>query len=229
LSEQMTFVQPRVSTLGKLRTIAFFCAIFFETSGDDSSEALRDGGNSKSYSNLEVVDRTLEGTLVSRIPEVANVDDPDENADDGDDLGECVTKVVELTLQRRLLADLRADALVDVANRGLGAGVDDDGRARPVHNGRAGEKHVRLVLLHRAGVLHGLEILADGLALAGKDGLVDPEVGRCDGQEASVGRDLVADGDGDDITRHEILGVDAGDLTITEDLGLIRRVFFESL
>ena len=29
LSEQMTFVQPRVSTLGKLRTIAFFWAIFF--------------------------------------------------------------------------------------------------------------------------------------------------------------------------------------------------------
>ena len=29
LSEQMTLVQPRVSTLGKFLTIAFFCAIFF--------------------------------------------------------------------------------------------------------------------------------------------------------------------------------------------------------
>lgn len=29
LSEQMTFVLPRVSTLGRFRTIAFFCAIFF--------------------------------------------------------------------------------------------------------------------------------------------------------------------------------------------------------
>lgn len=48
--------------------------------------------------NLEVVNGALGPSPVRRIVEVANVDDPHENADARDDLGEEVPKVIDLLL-----------------------------------------------------------------------------------------------------------------------------------
>jgi hypothetical protein len=61
------------------------------------------------------------------VVEVGNVDKPNQNADDGDDLGQAVAKVVQLLLQRSGLGDLSGDALVNVANGRVRASQDDNG------------------------------------------------------------------------------------------------------
>lgn len=58
-----------------------------ETCRDDGSKTLRNSGDGERNSNLEVVHRTLKHAVVRGIPEVTDVNNPDENADDGDDFG----------------------------------------------------------------------------------------------------------------------------------------------
>lgn len=77
--------------------------------------------------DLEVVDGALGDTSVTRIIEVANVDDPNEDADDSDDLGEEVAEIVYLLLEGRLLRDLSGDRKVDIADGGSGSCGGDDG------------------------------------------------------------------------------------------------------
>lgn len=64
---------------------------------------------------------------MGRVPEVAEVDDPDEDADDGDDLGEGVPEVVEFAFEGSLFVDLGGDGYVDVAYGGALTGKNDDG------------------------------------------------------------------------------------------------------
>jgi hypothetical protein len=63
---------------------------------------------------------------VGRIPEVAEVDQPDEDTDNRDDLGEHISKVIQLAFKRRFFRDLGGDGLMDVANSSAGTRKDDD-------------------------------------------------------------------------------------------------------
>ena len=78
-----------------------------ETCSNHSSEALWDSGDCKCYSDFEVVDGTVEHTAVGWVPEVLEVDDPDEDTNDGDDFGKHVTKIVQLAFEGRLLVDVK--------------------------------------------------------------------------------------------------------------------------
>jgi len=102
LSEQMTLVLPRVSTLGRFRTMAFFWAIFLVPR---ARHAVMTAANPSGMA-ATVIHCALEGTVMCGIPEVPNVDEPHEDADDRNDLCEHVTEVVQLTLQGGLFADL---------------------------------------------------------------------------------------------------------------------------
>lgn len=64
--------------------------------------------------------------MMRGIPEIAEVDEPDKDADDGNDFGEHVTKVVQFLLERRLLFNLLRDRLMNVAYRSLGSSIDDN-------------------------------------------------------------------------------------------------------
>lgn len=74
--------------------------------------------------------------MVGRVPEMPDVDEPDEDADNGDDLREHITEVVKLAFEWRFLADLRADRLVNVTNRGAFSGEYDNCPGVSVDNGR---------------------------------------------------------------------------------------------
>lgn len=98
-----------------------------QASGDDSGQTLRDGSDGESDGDLEVVDGALHpGSTVSGVVEVSDVDCPDSDADEGDNLGQLLTELVELLLERGLdllgLAHLGTDA----ADGGVQAGADDD-------------------------------------------------------------------------------------------------------
>ena len=63
LSEQITEVQPRVSTDGRLRTMAFFLAMRrgaeCKTGRDNSWKTFWDGSDGQSNGDLEVINGTL--------------------------------------------------------------------------------------------------------------------------------------------------------------------------
>lgn len=98
-----------------------------QTGGDDGGKTLGDGGDGQGHGDLEVVDGAAEpGAAVHGVAEVADVDEPNRNADERDDFGELLTELVQLLLQRRLLL-LRARHLVtDLADLGGDAGADHD-------------------------------------------------------------------------------------------------------
>lgn len=176
---------------------------------------------------LQVVDGTLGERAVGGIVEVGNVDEPDEDTDNGNDLGEGVSKVVELLLERRRLRDLGGDVLVDIANCSVGTSQDNDSGGISSDNCGTREEHVDLVLLDSVVVLDGVSVLADTLALSSQDTLVDTEAIAVDRQDSAVGRNAIAHSYLDDVSGNQLVCLDALDLAITDDLGHIGRVLLK--
>jgi hypothetical protein len=85
--------------------------------------------------------------VVRGIPEVSEIDEPHEDADDRDDLGEHVSEVIKLAFQRSLFADLRRNGLVNVADGRVLTGKNNDSARVPIHNCCA---LVRMCLIKRA-------------------------------------------------------------------------------
>lgn len=74
--------------------------------------------------------------MVGWVPEVAEIDDPDENANDGDDLRKLISEVVQLPFQGGLFVDLRGDGLVDVTNSCALTGENNDSPCASVDDSR---------------------------------------------------------------------------------------------
>lgn len=82
-----------------------------------TSFTLRDGGNSQSDRNLEVVDSTADPrATVDRVVEVADVDGPDSNTDQGDNLGQLLAELVQFCLQGSLLLLSGGHLVTDLAD-----------------------------------------------------------------------------------------------------------------
>ena len=108
-----------------------------ETGSNDGGKTLGDGRNRQGNGNLEVIDGSLEDTVVRWIRKVANIDEPDENTDDRDDLCEHVAKVVEFTLEGCLFADLGGDGLMNATNGGPLTSMNDNGSRDTIHDSRS--------------------------------------------------------------------------------------------
>lgn len=129
---------------------------------------------------------------MSGVVEVADVDGPDGDADDGDYFGELLAELVELLLERGLDFLGLGHFCADLADGGVEAGADDDAASFAGRHVGAGEEDVLLVLVDGARVGHGVGVLDHGHGLAGQDGLVDAQRRGEDLDDAQVGRDLVA-------------------------------------
>ena len=198
-----------------------------QTCCNDDSQSFRNSGNTERDSDLKVVDSALGEAAMRGVVEVADVDEPDEDADGRDNLRELVAKVVQLLLERGGLRDLRCDALMDVSNRRVAARQNYQ-RGRMARNNRgAGEQHIDLILLDGALILDSPGILGHALALSGQDRLVDVEAVALDRQDPAVSGYPVANRDRDDISGNQLVGLDALDVAVAYDLGLVGRVFLE--
>lgn len=82
----------------------FFCSKS-ETCSNHSGKAFWDSGNSKRYGYFEVIDSAVKHATVDGIPEVLEVDEPNENTNGTDYFGKHVAKIIELALEGRLLVD----------------------------------------------------------------------------------------------------------------------------
>jgi hypothetical protein len=91
------------------------------------------------------------------------------------------------------------------------------------------EQHVGLVLLYGFGILDDAHRLVHTDTLSSQDRLVDPEACRGHGEQDTVGRDLVAYADLNNVTGYKFRCMEFVHLSRTNDLGLIRGVFLESL
>lgn len=69
-----------------------------------------------------------------RVREVTNIDNPDKNADDSNDLGEHITEVVKFAFQRCLLCNLGRDRLVNVADRGVLTCADNNSASSSIYD-----------------------------------------------------------------------------------------------
>ena len=122
-----------------------------ETRSNHSSKSFWNSSNGEGNCNLEVVHRTLQHTMVRGVPEVPDVHEPDQDTDDSDDLRKHVAKVVKLALQRSLLADLRRNRLVNIANGSLLASKDDDSSAFAIYDrGALSWSRIRCQMYDRA-------------------------------------------------------------------------------
>lgn len=118
---------------------------------------------------------------------------------------------------------------MNVSNGSVGAGQDNNGLRATCDDGGSREEHVDLVLKDSALILdNGFVILADTLALAGQDGLVDGEAVALDCNDTAVCRDAVSDRNGDDVAGNQLLGLYSGDVAaITDNIGLVGRVLLQ--
>jgi hypothetical protein len=74
--------------------------------------------------------------MMAWVPKMTNVHEPNENADDSDNLGQHVSKIIKPSFQRGLLGDLRGDGLVDVSNGGTLASIHNDSLRLSVNDTR---------------------------------------------------------------------------------------------
>ena len=156
-----------------------------------------------------------------------DIDDPDEDANDGDHLCQHVAKVIQLLLERRRFRDLRDNVLMDISNGSGGARLDDNGRGVARDDRRSREDEIGLVLLDRVFVLDGVRVLGNTLALPCQDGLVDAKTVAVDCNDATVCGDTVSNRDVQDVTGDEVLCLDSLGQTIANHLGLIGRIFLQ--
>ena len=94
-----------------------------QAGSDHGRETLGDCGHGQRHSDLEVVDRPTDpGASVDGVVEVSDVDDPHGNADEGDDLGQLLAKLVKLLLQGRLLLLSGSHLVTNLTNLCVNAG-----------------------------------------------------------------------------------------------------------
>lgn len=85
-----------------------------QAGSDDSGQALGDGSHRQGHGDLKVVDGPSDpGAAVDGVSEVADVDDPHGDTDQGDDLGELLPELIQLLLQRGLLLLRRRHLITD--------------------------------------------------------------------------------------------------------------------
>ena len=174
-----------------------------------SSHTFWNGGNGESDGDLEVVDGALDpGAAVGGVVEVSDVDGPDSNADESDDLGELLTELVKLLLEGG--SDLLglSHLVPDLTDGSGAAGADDDAPGLAGSHVGTGEDDVLLVLVDGPGVGDGVAVLDDGHRLSGEDGLVDAEGGGVDLHETEVGGDFVSDGHLEDVAGNNVHSLD---------------------
>ena len=112
---------------------------------------------------------------MSRVVEVSNVDGPDSNANESDDLGKLLTKFIELLLEGCLDLLRLSHFITDLADSGVGSSTDDDTPGLAGGDIGAGEDDVLLVLVDCPGVGHGVAVLDHRDRLTSEDGLVNPD------------------------------------------------------
>lgn len=162
-----------------------------QAGGDDSGQTFRDSSDGKSDGDLEVVQAASDETTVDGIAEVSEVDNPDDDANDTDSLGQSFTEFFETLFQGSVFVFGFLEILVDLTNFSVGTSGDDN--TDSITTGDEGTAENDIVLFTDGGLLvgDGVEGLQDGLGFSGQDRLFDTDGGSLDFDESDISGDLV--------------------------------------
>nr|WP_232547115.1 hypothetical protein [Propioniciclava soli] len=153
-------------------------------------------------------DREADGGL-EQLLQIGTVEQPAEPEQGGggqhDDEAQHLAERIHLLGQRRLEGLDLAQHVADPADLGVLAGCDDDAAARAAGDHRGGERH-RAPVADAGARVHRIGGLLGGLGLAGERRLLDAQAAGL--HEAQVGRHPIAAAEPDDVTRHDLLGLD---------------------
>jgi hypothetical protein len=198
--------------------------------GDHGGQPLGDGGHRERDGDLEVVDGAARDGAVLRVCEVVDVEQPQQDADGGDHLGEQRAELVELHLERRGLRLGVRHLRTDLADLRRAARARHDGEGRAVAHRRAREAHVDARLDLGALLDDDVGLLHDRLALAGQDRLVQPQRRRLELQQPQVGGHTAADAQADHVSRHELHRADRPErLAVAPHVGVVGLVLLERI
>merc|ERR1719438_540928 len=176
-----------------------------KTSRDDGGKTLGNGGDGESHGDLEIVDGSLDpGSSVSGVVEMSNINGPDGDADEGDDLGQLLTEFVELLLERSLDFFGLSHFISDLANGGVDTSSDDDTTSLAGGNIGAGEDNVLLVLVDGSWIRNRITVFDDGDRFSGQNRLVNTEGGGVNLTKTKISRNLVTNRDLNDVSGNNI-------------------------
>ena len=168
---------------------------------------------------------------MDRVEEVLVVDHPNDQANDGNHLGEEFTKLVNFFRQGRCLLFLRClvNGRLDMANLSAHSGSHDDAQTGTVGDSCRGEKHVclglDLAVLGRSSKCIGF--LGHRLRLARQLRLLNAESRRVQAHKTQVSGDLVTHTDLDKVAGNQENGIDFNSLAVTNDDGVVGLKFLQ--
>uniref|UniRef100_A0A182WLP1 Uncharacterized protein n=1 Tax=Anopheles minimus TaxID=112268 RepID=A0A182WLP1_9DIPT len=203
-----------------------------QTGGDDSGQTLRNGSDGQCDGDLEVVHGTLDpGATVGGIVEVTDVDGPDSDANQRDNLRQLLTELIQLLLQRGLDFLGFRHLGTDLTDGSVQTSADDNTACLTGGDVGTGEQNVLLVLVDSARVRDGIGVLDHGHGLTSQDGLIDTDGGGEDLDQTDISRDLVPDRHLNHITRDDLLGADLlhTRLVATDNLAHLGLVLLQRL
>ena len=189
--------------------------------GDDSDQALGDGGDCQGHGDHEGVEQHTR--VGAELAEVAHdVHGEDDHADGEHELGQDAGELVELHLERGELLLCLGEGRGDLAHLGVHAGAHHDGAAAAVHHGGTHVAHVLAVaqrhVVHTLAEFNDVGVLLDRDGLAGEGGLLDLHGSAL--EHAAVGRNGIARLEQHHVAGDELGAGHVGHLAIADDLGL---------
>mmetsp|Transcript_110980 Transcript_110980/g.237196 ORF Transcript_110980/g.237196 Transcript_110980/m.237196 type:complete len:212 (-) Transcript_110980:396-1031(-) len=165
------------------------------------------------------------------IEEMLVVDQPHKGADDENNLGKQLAKVVQLLLERGflLLSRRLLHSRLDVPYLCGHARGHNYAPACAVGDRRRGKEHVGLRLDDAVGLGDRLHFLGHALRLPRQLRLLDADSGRLQLKNPQVGRDLVADLHLGDISRHEVHSIDSLPGAPSDDRSMVRLQLLQGI
>jgi len=194
-----------------------------KTRGNDSGETFWNSSDSKSNSNLEVVDAALDPATEDGIIELKEVHGPHQSADDEDDLGELIGELVELLLQWSvsLILFSLVDFGVDAANRGVHTSVSNHADSVSAVNHSGAEEHVLLVLKHLGISSHRFDGLLYRDRFTSERGLASHERNALDFDDSQVGGAKVTSGNLNNVAGDKLDSLELLPLRVAQNLALL--------
>lgn len=116
---------------------------------------------------------------------------------------------------------------MDITNRSRASSQRNHGAGMSSGNSGSRKQHVDLILLDGLVILDRLNVLSNTLTFTSQESLINAEAVAVNRQKTAIGGNLVTDGDVDDVTGNEVLGLDCSEVTITEDFRIIGGVFLK--
>jgi len=192
-----------------------------EACGNNCWESLRNSSYGQSNRDLEIIDASLHETSVDVIVHVLIVHDPHQEANDTNQPGKFLSKVIKLLLEWGIFLVFCSflNLFLYSTDSSIHASENNDTCGITVVNDRWGENHVLLVL-QQIAALDFFSLFWYWHGFTCQWGLFDLERYGIKLSYSNIGWNVIADSDLNDISWYELLTLLSFPLTVSQDLAV---------